>query len=384
MTPTGGIKLNINNPSGQPYNILWSNGASTEDISGLASGDYYVTVTDWNGVRMIDTFTVYAAACINGISYTCNANTTALTATGGGSYAWSSGETTATIYKNVGTYTVTVTNGTNMSTVSITVTNTTVNASISSSASMLTCNTTSANLTASGGGTYLWNTGATAATISIATAGTYTITVTNNACTSTASIVISSNTSPPMPSIAGGTSVCEGSPMLLTASGGNSYAWNTGGLTAFLNVSPMITTTYTVTATSTNGCTASTTFTITAYTMPNTASITAAATATTCWNGNALNNGKITLSGFATGERYQYAAGSTFVSGSATPPALTTIPANGIIATTIANPSTTQIYTIRIYHATSIYCYIDKQVTFTYINCTCPSLNCGNVLYNKN
>ncbi|MGI9158393.1 MAG: hypothetical protein ACR2K1_01435, partial [Saprospiraceae bacterium] len=56
-------------------------------------------------------------------------------------------------------------------------------------------------------------------------------------------------------SIAGPALVCPGEPATLTATGGVSYAWSTGGSGATVSVSPSETTTYSVTATDVNGCT---------------------------------------------------------------------------------------------------------------------------------
>ncbi|MCC6413649.1 MAG: Ig-like domain-containing protein, partial [Saprospiraceae bacterium] len=56
---------------------------------------------------------------------------------------------------------------------------------------------TSATLTASGGGTYLWSTGATTPAITVSTAGTYTVVVTGTGgCTASASKTISVNSAP--------------------------------------------------------------------------------------------------------------------------------------------------------------------------------------------
>jgi streptogramin lyase len=60
---SGGIKLNIVNSSNQPYKIQWSTGDTTESITGLSPGNYYVTVTDWNQVFTIDTFVITAPTC---------------------------------------------------------------------------------------------------------------------------------------------------------------------------------------------------------------------------------------------------------------------------------------------------------------------------------
>ncbi len=56
--------------------------------------------------------------------------------------------------------------------------------------------------------------------------------------------------------------ICNGATSVLTASGANTYSWNTGGNTASITVTPSSTTTYTVTGTSTEGCTGTASITI--------------------------------------------------------------------------------------------------------------------------
>ena len=103
------------------------------------------------------------------------------------------------------------------------------------------------------------------------TAGTYTVTVTDaNGCEDTETATVTEN---PLPTavITGNLSYCAGGNTTLTASGGVSYEWSNGDLTAATTVTAG---TYTVTVTDANGCEDMDTATVTHNPLP-TALITA-------------------------------------------------------------------------------------------------------------
>lgn len=123
----------------------WSTGETTAGITKDTAGIYTVTVTDVNGCQnTADTAIIVNTLPVPGISVSdnsgianndgiiCEGATAILTATGGTSYNWSTGETTAGITKDTaGIYTVTVTgaNGCiNTANKSIEVTKTDINA----------------------------------------------------------------------------------------------------------------------------------------------------------------------------------------------------------------------------------------------------------------
>jgi hypothetical protein len=246
-----------------------------------------------------------------------------------------------------------------------------------------TCNGGTTTLTASGSGGgagagYSWTGGATTPAITVG-AATYTVTVTNsNGCTATMSMVVTNTNI--TATIAGPTNVCVGNTANYTANGGTSYAWSNGVNTQTMSTN--IAGTYTVIVTGANSCINTTSITLVMTSAPT--GVTASTTVSTCWSGNANNDGKITLAGFAANHRYQYAAGSTFNSAAATPGSITTIPAGGIIATALPNPAVSQDYTIRIYSATNDDCYTDILVTLLHTNCACPTNNCGTIQFMKN
>ncbi len=53
----GYVNLNISNGT-PPYSFVWSNGETTQNVSQLYSGEYTVTVTDFNGCSVVDTFII--------------------------------------------------------------------------------------------------------------------------------------------------------------------------------------------------------------------------------------------------------------------------------------------------------------------------------------
>ena len=63
----GSINITING-SGTTYTYLWSNGATTQDISGVVPGTYTVTVTDSWGCSLVETYIVDFASGISTIS----------------------------------------------------------------------------------------------------------------------------------------------------------------------------------------------------------------------------------------------------------------------------------------------------------------------------
>ncbi len=248
--------------------FIWNTGATTASISvnPLSTTSYTVTVTSAAGCTASVSTTVNVSPnptpSISGDLNICAGESTTLTASGGASYLWSTGATTASVSVNPTTttsYTVTATNAagcTGTATVTVIV-NPLPTASISGDLNI--CIGESTTLTASGGTSFNWSTGATTASINVspATTTSYSVTVTNgNGCTDveTATVIVN-----PLPtaSISGNLTVCLGSSTTLTATGGTSFIWNTGATTASITVNPVVATTYSVTVTNANGCSAS-------------------------------------------------------------------------------------------------------------------------------
>lgn len=203
----------------------------------------------------------------------CVGSSATITVTGGTAHKWNTGETTNAITKTPAVTTiyfdtVTISAGC-LIVMSDTIKVLPLPPAMITPANVTICSGLSTTLTASGGGTYLWNTGAvtTAITVTPASTTSYTVTVTSSAgCTATATATVTVNPSPTAVITPAAPSICPGATQTLTASGGTSFLWSTGANTAPIMVTPPSTTTYTVTVTAANGCTNSKTATVTVLT----------------------------------------------------------------------------------------------------------------------
>ena len=219
------------------------------DISGVTTEDYtpsnVTTSTDYRRVIKIDncpdefsnvvkvTVNPQPIGSITGTTTICIGTSTTLTASGGTSYEWSNGLTTAANAVSPATsttYSVTITdtNGCKDTLMQLVTVNPQPIGSITGTTTI--CKGTSTTLTASGGTSYEWSNGPTTAAnaVSPATSTTYNVTITDaNGCKDTLMQLVTVNPQP-IGSITGTTTICAGASTTLTATGGNSYEWSNG------------------------------------------------------------------------------------------------------------------------------------------------------------
>ncbi|NUO00284.1 MAG: hypothetical protein HUU01_06670, partial [Saprospiraceae bacterium] len=268
------------------FTYAWSNGGTTQTISGLGPGTYSVVVTDAAGC------TATAVATLsNPPPMTLNFSTTQVQCSGaadgsatalpgggvpGYGYQWNNGQTTPTINNlGPGTYFVTV----NDSSPCRIFGNVTITEPLPLTLNVATTNETSFNAddgtatATAGGGTgpyeYLWSNGGDTGTITDLPPGTYTVTVTDaNGCTIEGTGTVS-------PFVCGAFSVditannplCNGEASgsaTAIPTGGTSpydYSWNTGAMTP--TITGLSVGIFSVTVTDANNCPASQSTTLT-------------------------------------------------------------------------------------------------------------------------
>ena len=197
----GSIDLTASGSTG--YSYFWNTGSTSEDLSGLPAGTYNVSVVDTNGCTYPDTFTV-------NFMYT--------------------------------------------------------NPTVNLGADTTLCDGASVTLDASASGLtgYAWSTSDTSASISVNTAGTYSVVVTDsNTCTGTDSVTVSTAVTPTS-DFSADTSGCPTVNFSDLSTGSPaSWSWNFGDGGSSTSASPSNTYgsngTYTVELTTTNGCGSDTT-----------------------------------------------------------------------------------------------------------------------------
>ncbi|MNJ88976.1 hypothetical protein D3C87_65370 [compost metagenome] len=274
---TGSANLAIT--SGQtPYSIYWSTGSTQSSVSGLAPGQYIVSVTDANGCLSTATSMIGS----NGLSQTgvstavlCHGAATGsinVTTAGGVApltYSWSNGATTEDITGCVGgPYELTITDGSGcISTATYTVQEPQQMMLNQMTITQPACSETNGQVAASFNGgtspfTYAWtnaqgtNLGINNATVTNIGAGTYTCTVTDaNNCSFSSVALVSNNFGPTLAIDTIIPSSCAGDGEIqLTVISGNpqSYLWTNSATTQNINnLSPG---NYSVSVTGSTGC----------------------------------------------------------------------------------------------------------------------------------
>jgi subtilisin-like proprotein convertase family protein len=318
-----------------PYTFLWSNGATTEDVSGLSAGIYTINITDDNGCQFSQDITVGTLPTIS-ISLSNSTNEMCGTSNGeiainvsGGSgsygYSWDNGMTTEDITGLTGgTYVVIVTDANGcQATKSFNILNDVSNCSaycyltVQSVVNNENCGdgTGAIDVTVNDATQpYIvsWSNGATTEDISNLSAGTYTITVTDaNQCVETTNVVVGNNT---------GNLVISSSQVLdencgngdgsidITIAGGTlpySFSWDNGATTE--DVYGLDAGNYVVTIIDGNGCSFNQSFTIT----NNTGNLTASAAVSNEVCGNNAGAINLTVNGNGGSLSYLWSNGAT-------------------------------------------------------------------------
>lgn len=244
---------------------LWSTGATTATITVTTAGTYTVTGTSSCGVAVANQTIVInplptAVITASGSTTFCQGGNVTLTASGGNSYLWSTGVTTAAITPSTSSiYTVTVTNSCGSSTTTQQIIVLPLpTAFITVNGGTTICQGQSTTLIASGlngNGTFQWSTGITADSIVVNAAGIYTVTNSNSCGNATYQQTI---TVTPLPSATitpnGPTTFCQGQSVVLNAPVGYTYLWSDGSTSSSLTATS--TNAYTVTVS--NNCGTST------------------------------------------------------------------------------------------------------------------------------
>jgi len=272
-----------------PYTYSWNNGAGTNpSATGLCAGlTYTVTITDANGCAIQSTFTptepALLTAAIAGTDASCDGicdGSADLTASGGTtpySYSWTTGDNSEDITGTLcaGTHDVTVTDANGcVAVASVTIGEPTA---IVLTPSSVNSNCGAADgqacIAATGGTspyTYLWDDGATqTTTCALAVpSGTYNVTVTDaNGCVAVVAVSVNDNSggvaSASVDNNASCAGICDGAATASMAGGTSpfTYLWSSGGVAA--SEVGLCAGVHTVDITDANGCTSSTSVTIT-------------------------------------------------------------------------------------------------------------------------
>ncbi|MEI7597109.1 MAG: PKD domain-containing protein [Bacteroidota bacterium] len=264
--------ISVNTSGGvAPYSYKLNNISSVPTFTPLCANTYTIELSDANGCKKNNTVSVNSGIGLiaeAGLAVSiCNGSDTMLTASGGTGYLWDdiNNSNTAVVMVSPSvttTYHVTVSNGICSAIDSVIVT-VISNPIANAGNDMSICSGNDTILYGNGGGNYNWSPAISLNYSNIQNPNatpinttTYYLTVVNAfGCKAVDSVMLFVKPNP-IAEAGNGGSICQGSSITLTSSGGTSYMWNdvNNSTTQSITVSPTGNAIYTVTITS-NGCT---------------------------------------------------------------------------------------------------------------------------------
>ncbi len=274
LNGSGGVSY-----SWSPTTSLFCPTCASTSAAPTSNITYTLTVTDAFGCTSTDdvAVTVVQANAVAGTDMTlCNGSTVQLNGSGGVSYSWSPAASLScstcaaptSSATSTTTYTLIVTDANGCIDIDdVVVTVAPLPVALAGSDVTL-CNGSSIQLNGSGGTSYSWSpaTSLSCSTCfnpssSATSTTTYTLTVTDaNGCTGTDDVIVTV-VQPPVAMAGNDTTICEGETVQLNGSGGVTYSWSPSADLSCAScsnpiASPTVTTTYSVTVSDANNCSA--------------------------------------------------------------------------------------------------------------------------------
>lgn len=240
----------------------------TINTASLANGSNTISIVatqaSCGSVTLSSTATVIinplpsATVTASGPTTFCTGGSVTLSAPAGLTYNWNTGAVSQSINVNSsGSYSVIVTDANGCSN-SSSVTNVSVvtppTAGITAAGPTTFCQGDNVTLSASGGGTYTWSNGSTAASINATVSGNYFVIASNGTCADTSAVIaVTVNPSPTVTVTASGaTTFCTGGDVTLTSSAASGNTWSNSATTNAIVVTQSGN--YSVMVTDGNGC----------------------------------------------------------------------------------------------------------------------------------
>ncbi|MCC6371031.1 MAG: T9SS type A sorting domain-containing protein [Bacteroidia bacterium] len=266
-----GASINLT-ASGSVLSYTWNTGSNNSSLTVSPTTNTVYSVSSTNSINCVSTSSVAIVvnsglpvlSVASSTNQTCLGKTVSVTATGANTYTWNNSVVNGAFFTPTVTSTYVVTGqnacGTNTSAVTITVAPLPVSLVASPT---IVCSGQQTTLNVSSSATnYTWlpinTSGATTSlVVSPANNTTFTVAATDGTCSGVGFITVPTLANPTVSIVSTASTVCEGSAVTMTASGGISYTWSpVSSSSSVITVNPMAPTAYSVGATNSLGCSA--------------------------------------------------------------------------------------------------------------------------------